>query len=368
MAMDVTVTKGFLLNSCRDWDITDGYGGDRYRRSSVMGLNRPVDDDGRTLTGTVFDISDPGMFHDWMESRAAQANALLSDINRLSRIRAMSETAMSDADMDYVSRNFGERAVMALYGVDESKFGKAFTKYEAASGERPYKETCAVVADRVSVGDGDYMAGLKARLYSFAKDWRDVSAEEKTRAAICREDRTEPMCVVRVLGQDAVMPVYSADYLAMYMSEYNGHAGYFGRMRGVPENDIPYASAERGIKLFGSERKPFSQMDTVLASEWASAQDGLKRLDASVRAPADPDLSRDQGHYGLDGAGLSASADVDRGRYSRQVEYGGDMRVRREHEAAWQSRRDTSDLDAAAEAIAGCNAPETEASFPDFGL
>ena len=40
MAMDVTTMKGFLLNSCRNWDITDGYGGDRYRRSSVMGLNR----------------------------------------------------------------------------------------------------------------------------------------------------------------------------------------------------------------------------------------------------------------------------------------------------------------------------------------
>ena len=368
MAMDVTTMKGFLLNSCRNWDITDGYGGDRYRRSSVMGLNRPVDDDGRTLTGTVFDISDPGMFHDWMESRAAQAGALLADMNRLLRIRAMSETAMSASDMDYISRNFGERAVMALYGVDESKFGKAFTKYEAASGERPYKETCAVVADRVSVGDGDYMAGLKARLYSFAKDWRDVSAEETTRAAIGREDGIEPMCVVRVPGQDTVMLVYSADYLAMYMSEYNGHAGYFGRMRGVPENDIPYASAERGVKLFGSERKPASQMDTVLASEWFSAQDGLKRLDVFVRNPADPDLSHDQGHYGLDGAGLRESAAVDRGGYSRQAEYSGDMRVRREHEAAWQSRRDTSDLDAAAEAIAGCNAPETESSFPDFGL
>ena len=362
------MTKSLLLKSCRDWDVMDGYGGDKYRYSSTMGLNRPVDDDGHTLTGTESDISDPGMFHDWMESRAAQANALLLDMGRLSRVHAVSKDAMSAADMNYVSRNFGERGVMALYGVDESKFGKAFTKYEVVSGERPYEETCVSIANRVAAGDGDYLAGLKARLYAFVKDWREVSAEEKTRAAICREDKTEPMCVVRVPGQDAVMPVYSADYLAMYMSEYNGHAGYFGRMRGVSDCDIPYASAERGTKLFGSERKPVSQMDTVLASEWFSAQDGLKRLDAFVRAPADPDLSHDQGHYGLDGAGLRASASVDRGGYSRQVEYGGDMRVRREHEAAWQSRRDTSDLDAAAEAIAGCNESETEASFPDFGL
>lgn len=362
------MTKSLLLKSCRDWDVMDGYGGDKYRYSSTMGLNRPVDDDGHTLTGTESDISDPGMFHDWMESRAAQANALLLDMGRLSRVHAVSKDAMSAADMNYVSRNFGERGVMALYGVDESKFGKAFTKYEVVSGERPYEETCVSIANRVAAGDGDYLAGLKARLYAFVKDWREVSAEEKTRAAICREDKTEPMCVVRVPGQDAVMPVYSADYLAMHMSEYNGHAGYFGRMRGVSDCDIPYASAERGTKLFGSERKPVSQMDTVLASEWFSAQDGLKRLDAFVRAPADPDLSHDQGHYGLDGAGLRASAAVDRGGYSRQVEYGGDMRVRHEHEAAWQSRRDTSDLDAAAEAIAGCNAPEMEASFPDFGL
>lgn len=47
MAGDVTTTRGFLLNSCRDWDVRDAYGGDRYRRSSGMGLNRPVDDDGR---------------------------------------------------------------------------------------------------------------------------------------------------------------------------------------------------------------------------------------------------------------------------------------------------------------------------------
>lgn len=362
------MTKSLLLKSCRDWDVTDGYGGDKYRRSSVMGMNVPVNDDGRTLTGTGFDISDSTQFWDWMESRSAQANALLMDMARLARVRGMSRNAMSAADMNYVSRNFGERAVMALYGVDESKFGKVFTKHEVVSGERPYEETCFSIADRVASDDMDYLSSLKSRLYSFVTDWRRVNTEEKVREAIGREDGIEPLCVVRVPGQDTVMPVYSADYLVMYMSEYNGHAGYFGRMRGLAGEDIAYAYTEPGYTLFGPERKPDARVNAVWAAEWNRAQDGLKRLDGFVRDPADPDLSHDQGQYALDGARLRMSAAIDSGERSGQAGYDDSMKDRMAREAAWRARRDTSDLDMAAGEIydSGCNSAGMDFPGPCF--
>lgn len=373
----------FLLRSCRNWDI---HGGERYLYSNRMGDNvRARQDEADTsLTGTRADISGAAGFRAWMDSRAAQAKALSDDLALYNKLGGAKDGNLSEAEVKLVARNFGERAIMALYGVDESMYADRFKLYEDWFSERPYEETAENIGYLVESDSWGSIEELKSRLDGFAKDWEQVSREEQARAAVAYTDGVVPVCLTRLPGSDTVQPVYSVEYLTTYLAEYNGHAGYFGRMRDTPEEEIPYAYRDDGYKLFGPKPRPETPVNDGWASAYLHAQEGLERLDDIVRHPDKIGGSYvyDQHVFGLDAASLKKFADVDIGEYARMAAKEDHKKAAYVREMAWADRqdaaerelagrpntRDTRDLDVAAGGIeAGDNCAAPDLRGGDFG-
>lgn len=104
-----------LRESCRGWAVGSGWD---YMASSPLGMNAPS---ANTLSCMAHDIGTHEHFDDWMSSRAAQADALSADIRALRGLYM--DDRLSREDLAWFGRSFGGRAVMALYGVDESVQG-----------------------------------------------------------------------------------------------------------------------------------------------------------------------------------------------------------------------------------------------------
>lgn len=205
-----------LRESCRDWAVGEGR---KYMESSEWHMNRSS---GNTLSCTAHDVGVYEYFRDWMSSRAAQAGALSEDIRTFQALRM--EGQMTRESMAAFGRSFGERAVMALYGVDEKAQGDRFHGWTTAAGDKLYPETANDILGRVQSGDSEHLEDLAARLDAFKAGWEAVNAAEWTAYDYTRKTHVGPVAAVHTTygwTEGASNLIFSTDMLNRYMAEVN---------------------------------------------------------------------------------------------------------------------------------------------------
>ena len=205
-----------LRESCRDWAVGEG---PKYMESSEWNMNRSS---GNTLSCTAHDIGVYEYFRDWMSSRAAQAGALAEDIRTFQALNM--EGRMTRESMATFGRSFGERAVMALYGVDDKVQGDKFRGWTTAVGEKLYPETANDILGRVQSGDFEHLKALAARLDAFKDGWEAVNAAEWAAYDYTRRNHVGPVASVHTAygwteGDSNL--IFSTDMLNRYMAEVN---------------------------------------------------------------------------------------------------------------------------------------------------
>ena len=109
---------GSLLRRDAMWAV---YSGDKYLASSSMGLNYSGPD-------TRHDLRDSEQFVDWMDARAAQADALALDLTSYMDYVRFKRCVFGCIGREEMSlqQSYFKRAGMALYGIDVVAHGKAF--------------------------------------------------------------------------------------------------------------------------------------------------------------------------------------------------------------------------------------------------
>lgn len=321
-----------LRESCRGWAVGSGWD---YMLSSPLGLNAAS---ANTLSCTAHDIGVHEQFDDWMSSRAAQADVLAADIRALRGLYM--DGRLSRENLASFGRNFGGRAVMALYGVDESVQGEKLSVCRTASGDRLYPETADDIVGRVQSGDFEYLDNLAERLRSFKTGWMATVDAERSGFAFAKEHGLGPVARVDTVygwteGDD--IRLFSTEMLNRYMAEVNSRLSVHDALSGR-EQDGPNmltCAAPGG--------------DSYQAGEFERNRAAfLKIMDfSSGKCPT--------GLCIFDGQSVVREAKA---------------AVAAEQEAAKQAampdkapkRRDTRDLDAACDRIAGVGGPDD----PDF--
>lgn len=319
-----------LRESCRGWAVGSGWD---YMASSPLGLNAPS---ANTLSCTAHDIGTHEHFDDWMSSRAAQADALAADIRALRGLYM--DGRLSRENLASFGRNFGGRAVMALYGVDESVQGEKLSVCRTASGDKLYPETADDIVGRVQSGDFDYLDKLAERLDAFNTGWMAAVAAERTGYDFTRKHNVGPVAEVHTMygwTEGDGIRLFSTDMLDRYVAEVNArlsvHDALSGRKQDGPNMIIREAP----------------DGDSCRAGEFeANRAAFLRTMDfSSGKCPA--------GLCIFDGQSVVREAKA---------------AVAAEQEAAKQAamtdrtlkRRDTRDLDAACDRIAGAGGPGFE--------
>lgn len=319
-----------LRESCRGWAVGSGWD---YMTSSPLGMNAPS---AVTLSCTAHDIGTYEHFDDWMCSRAAQAAALSVDIRALRG--AYMDGRLSRENLATFGRSFGERAVMALYGVDESVQGDKLSGCRTASGDRLYPETVSGILGRVQSGDFDYLDKLAERLDAFNTGWMAAVAAERTGYDFTREHNVGPVAEVHTMygwTEGDGIRLFSTDMLDRYVAEVNArlsvHDALSGRKQDGPNmiiRDAPDGDPCRAGE-FEDNRAAF-----------------LKIMDfSSGKTPA--------GLYVFDGQSVVRAA-----KDAAEAE----LEAAKQAAAPGKtpSRRDTRDLDAACGRIYGAGEPGFE--------
>lgn len=194
------------------WDI---HGGDEYMCSSFMGLNRP----GYGLPDTRHDLRVFAQFMDWMDSRSAQARALLSDMADYAVWEKTVCRFFVWRDCRDFRKNFAVRAIMVLYGVDVTRHPDLLIRndwdIEVTPGD------IADVYDSVLCGRFD---AILDRLNQFVSDWSKISDAE------CVGIRNVRNAVVIFPG-GPVNKIYSVRMLHRYLLEVCGHEAYWSSVQ-----------------------------------------------------------------------------------------------------------------------------------------
>lgn len=208
---------GDLRARCRDWSVGTG---DAYLASSKLRMNMRSGD---TLSCTAHDIGVFDYFGDWMDSRALQAEALARDIRDMQTVD--SGTAISGQDLDGLGRNFGERAVMALYGVDLDMQRELLSQYGERRGTPAYPDISDEIGRRVQARDFAYLEELAGRLDAFKSGWDSVKSAEAAGYDYTRKNHVGPVCSVSTMygwTEGDTMRFFSTEMLNRYIAEVNG--------------------------------------------------------------------------------------------------------------------------------------------------
>lgn len=219
------------------WDIRSG---EAYLNSSAMGLNarpsqgassRPHDTSGLFLyqqLDTSHDLLDFKQFCDFMDSRAKQAEALVEDLNAYRDIATQYPAfAYTTQAGEELVNNFGERFVMAMYGIDENMHKPRLQAHLFECGERPYKFTCGNVSRAIGhteYGDTASIDAICGELKAFAEDWNELSQHE----AFYREypDSDAP---IKIAFGSREAEIQTSEMALRFAAEISGRAGYLHR-------------------------------------------------------------------------------------------------------------------------------------------
>lgn len=304
-------------------------------------MNRPMRDAAGSrycMPDTRHDLHDLGQFKAFMSMRVTQAEALSSDLAEYADLKF--RTALPDGQERLLAKSFAERAVMALYGIDEGAHAGELVDYEGYCGELPYRGGRKTFERDLLSGD---VNGVRILLDGFAGSWRRVEsheaeAAERTGYDFTREHNVGPVAEVHTMygwTEGDGIRLFSTDMLDRYVAEVNArlsvHDALSGRKQDGPNMIIREAPDGDPCRAgeFEDNRAAF-----------------LKIMDfSSGKTPA--------GLYVFDGQSVvRAAKDV----------------AEAEREAAKQAavpgktpaRRDTRDLDAACGRIYGAGGPDLE--------
>lgn len=235
MAIDMELQK--LQMRALDWDI---HSGEAYGVSSVMGLNfRDAGKQPDTVlafgTDTGHDLMDIEQFKDFMDSRAQQAEELSVDLKAYEDIVRSRPDFPETTDGKALIHNFAERAVMALYGVDESKHKAELGCYMLDSGEAPYATSVKGFEDIIKgITYESSCSDITGRLDDFATEWRSVSNSEKFFEETGVDIASEPGAFLKYRGVSREsFDVHTWAMASRYVSEVVGRSSFFERCCGV---------------------------------------------------------------------------------------------------------------------------------------
>lgn len=234
MPSDKKLTVDDLWERADDWAL---YAGDRYWSSSELRLNS-YNKQGRpnealfmaSKMDTQHDLLDFNHFVDFMSARAKQADALASD---LQDYKAFSQEhpgfGYISQDGEWLISNYGERYVMAMYGVDEKAHHGRFTAQLNAKDEWPYEMTRMGVSQRACETRPGYTESIDElceNLKAFSSEWNDILAAEQ--AARAKSDKA--LIGVSFDGGDKrEVEFFTKDMAVRYASEIAGRGAYFDR-------------------------------------------------------------------------------------------------------------------------------------------
>lgn len=213
----------------------------------------------RNKLSTSHDIIDPAQFMDFMDSRSAQARALSEDLQGWREIAEQYPSFDKTIEGADLLKNYGDRAVMALYGVDAHRNIALFWQHAFETGEMPYDTTAKgfmnQIAGETASGFDDF-AGLErlvSRLEGFSDEWDRIASNER---ASCN---AKPAVKVRIRTRE--YDIQEPDTAYRYAAEVLGKGRYFGyegmrvadRMRF--SSDDPYVSQFIGNISYLSKTK-----------------------------------------------------------------------------------------------------------------
>lgn len=247
-------------------------------------MNRPMRDAAGSrycMPDTRHDLHDLGQFKGFMSMRAAQAEALSSDLAEYADLK--SRTAIPDGQERLLVKSFAERAVMALYGVDEGAHAGELVDYEVYCGELPYRGGRKQFERDLLSGD---VNGVRILLDGFAGNWRRVAAQEAEAAGRGAIERTNPLAMVSDKARENGQAVYTQEFLEYYVAEVKGREAFWDRCADAAPRPRP------GIVV----RETGGSVDF----------DALRRIVGTCVLPDDGRVS--QTVYGLDAGSILAAA------------------------------------------------------------
>lgn len=265
-------------------------------------MNRPMRDAAGSrycMPDTRHDLHDLGQFKGFMSMRAAQAEALSSDLAEYADLK--SGAALPDRQERLLVKSFAERAVMALYGVDEGAHAGELVDYEAYCGELPYQGGRKQFERDLLSGD---VNGVRILLDGFAGNWRRVAAQEAEAAGRGAIERTNPLAMVSDKTRENGQAVYTQEFLEYYVAEVKGREAFWDRCADAAPRPRP------GIVV----RETGGRVDF----------DMLRRVVGTCMLPDDGRVS--QTVYGFDAGSILASARTE-SEPVKSVRYGLDAKA-----------------------------------------
>lgn len=247
-------------------------------------MNRPMRDAAGSrycMPDTRHDLHDLGQFKAFMFMRATQAEALSSDLAEYADLK--SRAALPDGQERLLAKSFAERAVMALYGVDEGAHARELMDYEVYCGETPYPGGRKTFERDLLSGD---VNGVRVLLDGFAGSWRRVESHEAEAAGRGAIERTNPLAMVSDKARENGQAVYTQEFLEYYVAEVKGREAFWDRCADAAPRPRP------GIVI----RETGGHVDF----------DTLRRVVGTCVLPDDGRVS--QTVYGLDAGSILAAA------------------------------------------------------------
>ena len=302
------------------WEVGSGKA---YLGSSAMGLNeKDASKQPETMLESGMDtghnLRNFDQFCDFMDSRSAQAKALLEDLKLYSELRDTYPDIDRYPEGKQLLENYGARAVMALYGVDESRHKSEFADYAFESGESPYATTSRGFARILGCESRD--AGLDdviERLDKFASDW-DFAASQEKFARDCEGTGfdSEPHSHIEY-GSGENLELFTPRMAQRYVAEVRGREAFFERCSGCEFSDEvlaktrmtamshdPYVGCllDTTQSVVAGDFPKFGRRDSGFDSTYthAFAMDGESIVMMSQHACDDMVASNPKLHYMLD--------------------------------------------------------------------